>query len=173
MQKVVIFLLLLWLPIGAVFPSKNAEDNAPLLISFRMLQQDKALQHANWTVYVKNITTGEPVLAHNIRQPLVPASTQKLLTTSSALLILGHDFRFATTLQHDGHVDLQGVLHGNLYVKGGGDPSLGAAMLDDSLSMNLLFARWREALSSAGIKKISGHIVADERVYDDQITPPR
>ena len=50
----------------------------------------------------------------------MPASNQKLLTSSAYLAILGPDFRYATTLSRTGEVDSEGVLHGDLVIRGAG-----------------------------------------------------
>ncbi len=70
------------------------------------------------------------MLNNNSHLSLVPASTLKIVTTAAALSILGSDFTFETMIQHDGIFDsISGVLKGNLYIKGGGDPSLGSEFL--------------------------------------------
>ncbi len=56
---------------------------------------------------------------------MVPASTTKLLTTETALNLLGENYRWITQLEYAGTVDENGTLNGNLYVVGSGDPSLG------------------------------------------------
>ena len=63
---------------------------------------------------------------------LTPASTLKIYTTSCALELLGSDFRYSTYLEHDGYIDECGVLHGNIYITGTGDPTLGSDRFEDS-----------------------------------------
>ena len=55
----------------------------------------------------------------------------KLFTTSTALARFGPDARIATKVLADGTLDADGVLHGNLYLKGGGDPALGTPAFYD------------------------------------------
>ena len=52
----------------------------------------------------------------------------KTVTTATALQLLGDDFQFETVLEYDGQVT-DGVLSGNLYIRGGGDPTLGSSYL--------------------------------------------
>src|SRR4029434_5815756 len=59
-------------------------------------------------------------------QPLLPASTMKMFTAALALERFGPDYRFSTDVLRDGEVDAAGTLHGNLYLRGDGDPSLAA-----------------------------------------------
>jgi len=68
----------------------------------------------------------EPLFAVAADTRLTPASTLKLLTTAAALETFGPLHRFKTELYAEQLPDENGVLHGNLYVRGGGDPTLGS-----------------------------------------------
>jgi len=93
----------------------------------------------------------------------VPASNMKIVTLAAAANSMGWDTRFATTLETAAQVEA-GVLRGDLYVRGGGDPTIntrdgrGAAV----------FAEWTTALSAAGIRKIDGRIIGDDNLFDDE-----
>ncbi len=165
----VVFLCLL--PNQANATGKHA--SSPLQRAFDEFSNDAALANAAWTVYVFDVSAGKHILAHNIHHPLVPASVQKLITTASAVMILGNDHQYETLLQTDGTVDHNGILHGNIYIKGGGDPSFGAAQLDDTLALDFVFNRWTEAFQQIGINSVNGHIIADERIFDDEMIPHR
>src|SRR5687768_9212168 len=70
---------------------------------------------------------------------LSPASCQKVVTTSTALLMFGPDFQFKTILQYDGTFDAgTGTLKGNIYLRGGGDPTLGSEKFSSTLIDTLL-----------------------------------
>ncbi|TVR40313.1 MAG: D-alanyl-D-alanine carboxypeptidase/D-alanyl-D-alanine-endopeptidase [Bacteroidia bacterium] len=153
--------------------SSGQSDSSPLFRAFESFRSDNALDHASWGFYVKDISDDKEILAFNTDQYLVPASTQKVITTVSALMLLGHDFQYETHLEYNGQVDIEGVLHGNLYIRGSGDPSFGSEMMHDSLALNNVFEKWRAALRAAGIRKINGHIIADERIFDDAMVPGR
>lgn len=71
-------------------------------------------------LYVQNLATGEEVASFNENLPLTPASTLKILTTSTALDMLGEDFRFKTTLSIDKNDKQHLIIHGY------GDPTLGS-----------------------------------------------
>ncbi len=148
-------------------------SSSPLFREFNTFRSQEALKHANWSVYVADITEGREIIRHNIHQLLTPASTQKLLTTTSAMMMLDHDHRFETRLEYDGYIDAEGTLHGNLYIRGDGDPSLGSAMLDDTLALINVFEQWGVAVKSAGIRAVSGHVVSDERIFDEEMVPRR
>lgn len=102
---------------------------------------------------------------HNMDAALIPASTMKVVTTATALEILGADYRFQTELQFTGSIAADGALQGNVIVKGGGDPTLGSSQIVNT------FNRWQAALVEAGIKKIDGQIIGDESIFGTKPIP--
>jgi serine-type D-Ala-D-Ala carboxypeptidase/endopeptidase (penicillin-binding protein 4) len=147
------------------------KDLSPLERAFNDFRNDSSLEHAGWTFYVMDVTSGHSILEHNIHKPLVPASAQKLITTATALMMLGTDHQYETVLQHDGTVDRRGVLRGNLYIKGSGDPSFGSSRLDFNPTLDEVFKEWLEILNAIGITQITGSIIADERIFDHEMVP--
>jgi len=121
------------------------------------------MAHANWGVVVRSLSTGEVLYERNPDKLMVPASNMKIVTLAAAANSMGWDTRFATTLETAAQVEA-GVLRGDLYVRGGGDPTIntrngrGAAV----------FAEWTTALSAAGIRKIDGRIIGDDNLFDDE-----
>ena len=117
------------------------------------------------SVLVQNLTTGEIIDSHRADKVVPPASVMKLLTTGAALEILGPGFRFPTIIEYMGTIE-NGVLRGNLYVRGGCDPSLGwkgrTAFLD----------KWVKAVKSAGITRIDGAVIADMTMLDGEAQNP-
>ncbi len=97
--------------------------------------------------------------------PLVPASTMKVITTAAANEILGPNFRFETELQTTGSLDDAGVLQGDVILRGGGDPTLGADGTDE------IFLRWETALREKGVKKITGSVVGDASIFGSPLIP--
>lgn len=92
---------------------------------------------------------------------LLPASNMKTVTTAAALKRLGEDFRFRTSIGYSGNIE-DGILKGNLYIIGGGDPTIGsvnpiAEKLDET------FGKWVSFVREAGIREIEGWIVGDGR----------
>ncbi len=93
----------------------------------------------------------------------------KLFTTSTALTRFGPEYRIATKLLSDGALDAEGVLHGNLYLQGGGDPALGVAGLLRPLPRRPRHEPARaEARSSAqrAIRAVTGRLYADDTIFD-------
>jgi D-alanyl-D-alanine carboxypeptidase/D-alanyl-D-alanine-endopeptidase (penicillin-binding protein 4) len=87
------------------------------------LQNDPALKGAKIGILIQSLDDGEVWYAKNDGVPLIPASTAKLITAALALDYLEPSYQFTTTIAIDSLIT-DGVLNGNLYLKGGGDPTL-------------------------------------------------
>jgi D-alanyl-D-alanine carboxypeptidase/D-alanyl-D-alanine-endopeptidase (penicillin-binding protein 4) len=126
------------------------------------------MRRANISFLVKDIETGEVVMQHRADKVTVPASTTKLVTTATALEILGPNYIFPTKLQYDGTLE-EGVLNGNIYILGGGDPTLGSKFLGDSLFLE----RWVAAVKQLGIHKINGAVIGDASIFNTEGIAPK
>ena len=70
----------------------------------------------NWSFYLIDVDSGNVIADVNIDQNLVPASVMKIVSTGTALSILGPYYRFSTRLQYDGTIDkATRTLNGNIY----------------------------------------------------------
>jgi serine-type D-Ala-D-Ala carboxypeptidase/endopeptidase (penicillin-binding protein 4) len=105
--------------------------------------------------------SGPPRISHRAAVPVNPASVAKLATTFAALELLGPAFTWSTPVYVEGAVR-DGTLHGNLYIKGGGDPKLLAEQLW------LLLRR----VQGLGIRAITGDIVLDRTAFDHGTIDP-
>lgn len=112
-------------------------------------------------VVVKPLDGGSLSWVANEKKPMNPASTMKLVTTYSALHLLGPAYTFRTEVFADGPVE-GGVLRGTLYVHGGGDPKL---VIED---LWLLADRLR----GFGIREIRGDVVLDKTMFDPILHDP-
>lgn len=122
------------------------------------------LAGATVAVDVIDLASGQRIAAYQADKALIPASTQKLLTTGVALDILGPKAVFNTQLAHDGRIE-NGVLTGNLYIVGGGDPSLASPLMEGTKAGEVLLAEWIAAVRGAGIREIRGSIIADDSYF--------
>ena len=114
---------------------------------------------------------GTQLASYNDNILLSPASCQKLVTTSTALLMLGPDFQFKTLLQYDGTFDPNtGILKGNIFLKGGGDPTLGSEKFSSTV-MDSLFNKLISKVKDLGIKKIEGQIIGDDDIFESIMAP--
>lgn len=116
-----------------------------------------------------DLATGETLYEREADRPLSLASNQKLFTTACALDRLGPAFRFETTLHAEGDVLPEGLLAGNLVVRGGGDPCIGTRF--DGAPDGAL-ARFARAVREAGIRRVGGDVVADDRLFDRERRHP-
>ncbi len=117
---------------------------------------------------VMNGESGEVICrrAASTRRPL--ASNMKMFTTATALARFGPQARIATKVVSDGFFELNGVLRGNLYLQGGGDPALGAPAFYGRFLGGLgtnLFALRRQ-LRAAGVRAVTGRLYGDDSVFD-------
>ena len=116
-----------------------------------------------WAVDIRSLDTGERIYELNAGKLMMPASNMKILTLAAAADGLGWDYRFPTTLETRGTI-ANGILQGDLIVRGTGDPSINSragradAVLDD----------WTRALQEAGIFSIEGRIVGNDQAFDDE-----
>jgi D-alanyl-D-alanine carboxypeptidase/D-alanyl-D-alanine-endopeptidase (penicillin-binding protein 4) len=112
---------------------------------------------------VVDTESGDVVCASAATTPRPLASNMKLFTTSTALAKLGPEARIPTKVFESGTIDANGVLHGNLYLQGGGDPVLGTPGFYGSYLAGLgtnLFALTPQ-IKAAGITSVTGRLYAD------------
>lgn len=133
------------------------------------LEKDKEL--SNLIIGFLAVAPDGGIIAEvNPDMPLVPASNTKLITTGTAMLALGPDYRFRTSIAYDGKIGLDGTLDGNVYIIGGADPTLGSKD-DIAYPVDSIFSEWADALRKAGIRSISGCVYGDPGFLDDDIIP--
>jgi len=104
---------------------------------------------------------------------LTPASTLKLLTTAAALERMGPHHRFETKLYASAIPDGKGVLNGNIYLRGAGDPTLGSTRVPGAEAYPDVVKKWVKAIAEAGIKRINGAIIADESLFEGPSIPAK
>ncbi|MCB0637226.1 MAG: D-alanyl-D-alanine carboxypeptidase/D-alanyl-D-alanine-endopeptidase, partial [Lewinella sp.] len=121
--------------------------------------------HTSCSVQVVDVATGQVLAGFDAERSTIPASNLKLLTTASALAILGPDFRFATELAYTGYLDAQGVLQGDLILRGSGDPTLGSPEMPGTPGLEDLLEQWRLAVQRAGIRQVTGRLITDESAF--------
>jgi len=108
-----------------------------------------------------DLATGQTLFARNADRSLAPASNEKLTVTYAALVELGTSYRFRTALLGVGAQE-ENVWHGDVFLKGYGDPTLTPAELE-GLAVQL---------ADLGITRIDGRVLADESWFDAQRTAP-
>lgn len=173
MKKSILFI---YLSLVIIFATSDGIDASAQQDSPRSIQETvEALIDSGTTaqaaVSICAITgDGRQILDINSSQMLVPASNMKLISTGAALHKFGQEHRYETSIAHDGRI-VDGILEGNIYIIGGGDPTLGSI---DSIATPITktFSQWADMIKSAGIKRINGRIIGDGRYFDSGIEEP-
>jgi D-alanyl-D-alanine carboxypeptidase/D-alanyl-D-alanine-endopeptidase (penicillin-binding protein 4) len=123
------------------------------------LSRDMARAGTPAGAHVQDLDTGAVLYARKDTVPRPPASVQKLYTTSTVLLRFGPDARLRTQVLTAAAIDDLGVLRGDLYLRGGGDPTLGQAQISALASA---------VAAQTGIVRVAGSVLGDETLFDDR-----
>lgn len=122
---------------------------------------DTALAHAHIGAVVVSLRDGDTIYSRNAGRVFLPASNQKLLTGAAALAALGPRFRYSTAVYGSGQVR-DGVLQGDLIVRGGGDPTFSDRFGGDARAPLLA---WADSLRARGITSVRGGIVGVDSAF--------
>lgn len=118
--------------------------------------------------------SGATVLDVRSDEPLLPASTQKLVTAAGALVQFGPEHRFTTTAEAAGPVDPDGTLAGDLVVVGGGDPVLASPVFTTQIEPdrpNTPLATLADRIAATGLRRVTGRVLGDASTFADEPVP--
>ena len=149
---------------GAVPPLAPAV--AALGAELDSILADPAFARSSWGVVVESADNGQVLYRRDAERLFVPASNLKLITAAAALIRLGADFRWTTTVLARG-VRRADTLDGDLQVAGRGDPTFAVDATGDSTDMLRVLRPWADSLSAHGIHVVRGHVVADGSAFPD------
>lgn len=146
----------------AVF-SAGASPVAAMPASTLQGKLAKEMRHAGGLsgAYVRDVDSGTELFSWRADAPRVPASVEKLYTTSSALLRDGPAFTLPTVAAAETAPDEDGVIDGNLYVIGSGDPTLSTPKIQ----------RLAQEIAAAGVTRVTA-IYGDDDAWDRRIGGP-
>jgi serine-type D-Ala-D-Ala carboxypeptidase/endopeptidase (penicillin-binding protein 4) len=155
-RRLLTCLLLACALLAAGAPVASALDRSALRIK---LSREMRFAGTLAGAYVRDLDTGEEIYARkeNVARP--PASVTKLYTTATALLRFGPDATLRTRVLGAGALDPQGVWRGDLYLQGGGDPTLSRAQIAALAST---------FTAQTGIRRVAGSVLGDESLFDAQ-----
>ncbi len=124
--------------------------------------QSERFKRAHAGYCIIDIETGAEIGSQNGEEFFVPASLQKIAMSVAALAILGKEHRFTTRLEYQGNIDAEGVLHGDIWIQGGGDPTLSLDVISE----------WASAIRQKGIRKVDGKILVDASYFETALASP-
>ena len=156
-------------------PATALAATSPQQALVRTLKKNLRRAGSAGGAYVVDLSTGQALFSARRTTVRLPASVEKLYTTSTALLRYGPAGTLTTSVLGSGYEDSAGVWHGTLYLKGGGDPTFGWAAFDhanygahgataERLVANLVRA--------TGITAVQGRIDADASYFDTHLGTP-
>lgn len=129
-----------------------------------------ATNSGTWGVMVVSLTRGDTIFSQHADQLLLPASTMKLYTSAIALERFGPAHQFKTEVLRDGMVSPEGVVLGNMILKGAGDPSLSPRYSTWNVGVRPLDSI-ADQVAKMGIKHIRGDIIGDASAFDSERIP--
>lgn len=151
--------------------SLKVKDSTKLNIPLKQLKIDieDIIENPDFSngitgILVQSLETGELIFKKNHNTNFLPASTQKIITTSAAIDILGQDYKYSTKFFLDGQTGINGEFKGNVIVKGYGDPTLSNNFYENPY---IMFDEFISVLDSLGIKSIKGNIIGDDSYFDN------
>ncbi len=135
------------------------------------LINDKASEGAQFGISVAD-TDGTFVFEYLAESKMIPASTLKLITTLSAIELLGEDYFYELIIGYKGDILADGTLIGNLIIVGSGDPSLGSPEFEGTRPMKEVLHEIVDIVHDKGITCIDGKILVDDWIFDNRPIHP-
>ncbi|MBP7477948.1 MAG: D-alanyl-D-alanine carboxypeptidase, partial [Chitinophagales bacterium] len=142
---------------------------AQLNNAFDSFEKQAFLAPASYSICVLD-ARGEKVYAKYEQKLLMPASSQKVLTTASAFCLLGENYQYNTQLAYSGAIANQ-KLNGDLFIIGSGDPTLGSKHFLNLQTPQSILANWKDAIKNSGINTINGNIIPDVSCFQENDVP--
>ena len=136
----------------------------------KQMDSSEAFKQASWGFCLLSGKDGKTLAKFQADKSLVPASVEKVLTTSTALALLGDTFRFKTMILADGEISTTGTLNGNIIIKGGGNPVLGS-LKGSNQSTEAIISEFAQKIKFAGIKEIKGNLLSDISYFEYEPVP--
>nr|MCU0323742.1 D-alanyl-D-alanine carboxypeptidase [Spirosomataceae bacterium] len=128
------------------------------------VQNDTELKNGILSATIRSTTNGEYKLLVNSEKSVNSASVLKLVSTATALSVLKPEFRYKTFFEYDGRI-IDSTLHGNIYIRGTGDPSFGSSRV--GIDYNTIFDEVISKIKHLGINKIDGYVLGDGTIFPE------
>ncbi|MCX4818478.1 D-alanyl-D-alanine carboxypeptidase/D-alanyl-D-alanine-endopeptidase [Streptomyces sp. NBC_01142] len=138
-------------------PAGAGPSDTGLKAALDKILADARMEGGAASVVVADAATGERLYQRDGTDRLMPASNTKLATSTAAMALLGPDYRYRTDVLSTGRRH-GSTLHGDLYLRGSGDPTTLAEDYD----------RLAADLAATGLRRVTGRLVADDTRFDTQ-----
>ena len=145
-------------------PILSPEENLARQIDRQIATPE--LETALVGIMVQSAKTGEILYQHNANTLMMPASNEKIPTSAAALVKLGPDFRYQTSIYTTGKIE-GGILKGDLIIVASGDPTFSSRFCEHKTDC-FIFRAWVDSLRAKGIHAIEGDIIGIDDVFDDE-----
>lgn len=165
MRATYLFLSLLVISVSGISQSLKEKLGREI----RKIEADTQMRHAIIGFCVKDSKTGKIIFDHHAQIGLAPASTQKIITSVAVYELLGKNYRYKTDLAYEGNIK-DGILNGNLYLLGTGDPTLGSWRWPFTRD-SVLLRKWMADIKKAAISRITGTVLFDPSRFSNQSIP--
>jgi len=130
-------------------------------VAVNQVAKSQEMTGATFSFCAIDLATGNEIAANNASLSIPTASTAKLFSTATAIEVLGADFRPETRIYIEGPISKDGKLDGNIWIRGGGDMTLGSRFFNEDGHERDFLNAWVDTLKKLGIKSITGSIIAD------------
>jgi D-alanyl-D-alanine carboxypeptidase/D-alanyl-D-alanine-endopeptidase (penicillin-binding protein 4) len=147
---------------GSTGAGAGPTGNESLKDAVSRIVQQAQFASAIWAIEARRLDTGALLYALNEQKSVTPASTIKLVTMAAVLDAFGPDATFHTTVETASPLDGAGRILGDVYLVGGGDPTLWGSYDQAPVTA---FDRLAEALRTGGVRRIEGRLVGHEGLF--------
>ena len=149
--------IILFISFFILFSAVALHADSALTAKLDACLSDPALTHGIQGVMVQSLKDGAVMYERNADLALIPASNLKLIVSAAALDMLSPDAQLTTSLFIKGPISRDGILKGDIILKGGGDPLFSSEQL----------AEMAKSLWRMGVKTVTGNLIADDTIFDD------
>jgi D-alanyl-D-alanine carboxypeptidase len=139
-------------PVGVTVDTATAIDH--LSSEINTVLHNRVIRGSTMGVKVYSLSSRKDIFAYRASDPVTPASTMKLLTSSTALSLFGPSYKIRTEIRADNFS--KGTVGGNIYIKGFGDPTFSIHDLDSLV----------QELRNIGLRKVTGDVIGDGSYFD-------
>ncbi|MBI3950548.1 MAG: D-alanyl-D-alanine carboxypeptidase/D-alanyl-D-alanine-endopeptidase [Acidobacteria bacterium] len=170
-RKLVTAAFTLFLLLSQTFSVQLAQtrsDTEPSSVTQLQSAIDQIIQQpqfatTRWGILIESLDQNRVLYSREANQLFVPASNLKLYTTAAALVQLGPDYRFRTSVLVPASPDEMGIIKGDVVLYGRGDPNLSSRTRDGGTLTSL--ESLAKQLYQAGAREIRGDIIGDESYF--------